>query len=286
MAKRKQQHADGADSDTDAASDRSLVDVDFDFFDPRPDVDYLALKRLAGQLFQADAEALHVHDLADLVLAQPLVGTTVKCDGIDSDPYAVLTVLNMHVHQDRPAIKALAQYALAKSAPDAAFHGALQNLLGPAGLASQNYVGLVFSERLINMPVQIMPHMYRMLAAEIQLAIDDNEPYRFTHLLVFSRVYKLTAEEEAELQGPAPRTKRQKHAVPTQPSPGRVYPFHPEDEHIQKLALHSLDYTFTRAQPREEGGVGLDTGGRMMLIPAARLPELVSTLLDAYPAPS
>jgi protein BCP1 len=28
-----------------------------------------------------------------------MVGTTVKLDGIDSDPYALLTVLNMHVHQ-------------------------------------------------------------------------------------------------------------------------------------------------------------------------------------------
>ena len=77
------------------------MDVDFDFFDPHPDIDYLALKRLATQLFQGDAELLHVHDLADLILSQPLVGTTVKCDGRESDPYAVLTVLNMHVHQVR-----------------------------------------------------------------------------------------------------------------------------------------------------------------------------------------
>lgn len=75
------------------------MDVDFDFFDPHPDVDYLALKRLATQLFQADAESLHLNDLADLILSQPLVGTTVKCDGRESDPYAVLTVLNMHIHQ-------------------------------------------------------------------------------------------------------------------------------------------------------------------------------------------
>ena len=78
-----------------------MVNVDFEFFDPNPNVDYLALKRLIGQLFQADAELLHPNALAELILSQPLVGTTVKTDGIDSDPYAVLTVLNTHIHKVR-----------------------------------------------------------------------------------------------------------------------------------------------------------------------------------------
>ncbi|KAI0960794.1 hypothetical protein AcV7_000082 [Taiwanofungus camphoratus] len=190
MAKRKSLAYD-PDSDPDDASDRSL-NVDFDFFDPAPDVDYLALKRLAVQLFQADADRLHPSAFADLVLSQPLVGTTVKCDGRASDPYAVLTVLNMHVHQNHPSIKALIEYALAKSAPDPAFHAALHSLLcTPAFTQSQNHtpnhVGLLFSERLINIPVQVVPHMYRMLADEIQWALDDVRPslslispYRFS----------------------------------------------------------------------------------------------------------
>lgn len=87
------------------------MDVDFDFFDPHPDVDYHALKRLATQLFQGDAELLHVNDLADLILSQPLVGTTVKCDGRESDPYAVLTVLNMHLHQVCPQFSVIQHVA-------------------------------------------------------------------------------------------------------------------------------------------------------------------------------
>lgn len=75
--------------------------------------------------------------------------------------------------QNHPSIKALAQYILAKSAGNPAAHAALQTLLGPQGLQSQNHVGFVFSERLVNMPVQVVPHMYRMLADEIQWANDD-----------------------------------------------------------------------------------------------------------------
>ena len=39
-----------------------------------------------------------MHELTELVLSQPTVGTTIKTDGIESDPYALLTVLNMHLH--------------------------------------------------------------------------------------------------------------------------------------------------------------------------------------------
>lgn len=77
----------------------SLINVDFDFFDPNPKVDYLALKRLITQLFQGDAESLIPNALADLILSQPLLGSTIKTDGIESDPLAYLSVLNMHVHQ-------------------------------------------------------------------------------------------------------------------------------------------------------------------------------------------
>ncbi|OCH94221.1 hypothetical protein OBBRIDRAFT_789559, partial [Obba rivulosa] len=284
MAKRKL-HKDDADSDNDDASERSLVDVDFEFFDPNPEIDYLALKRLATQLFSADAELIQLNDLADLILSQPLVGTTVKCDGRESDPYAVLTVLNLHVHQNNPAVKSLIEYALNKSSLDPAFHATLQGLVGPAGLASQNHVGLIFSERLINMPVQVVPHMYRMLTDEIQWAIDDNEPYRFTHYLIISRIYKLTPEEEAELQAMAPRNKRQKQITPQPSSMPGVYPFHPEDEDIRKIATHSLDYNFTKAQPRGEDAFGLDMGGRIALFAASSMPQLVNVLQEKYSAP-
>lgn len=78
-----------------------MVNVDFDFFAPNPEVDYIAFKRLLMQLFQSDSELLAVHDLADLILSQPAIGSTVKTDGEDGDPYAFLSVLNMHSHQVR-----------------------------------------------------------------------------------------------------------------------------------------------------------------------------------------
>jgi len=167
---------------------KSLVDVSFDFFDPNPKVDYHAIKRLLTQLLQRDAEELHVNELAELILSQPTVGTTIKTDGIESDPFALFTVLNMHLHhvrfhnfdvtqkistsilQQNPSIKAIANYLLSvTSTRDTAFHETLKALFSQ----SDAHVGLVLCERLVNMPIQVVPPMYNMLANEMKWAIDD-----------------------------------------------------------------------------------------------------------------
>ena len=80
-----------------------MLDVEFEWFDPQPAHDFQGLKTLLRQLFDADAQAFDVSALADLILAQPLLGSTVKVDGNETDPYAFLTVLNLHQHKVRQA---------------------------------------------------------------------------------------------------------------------------------------------------------------------------------------
>ncbi|KAH8825140.1 p21-C-terminal region-binding protein-domain-containing protein [Flagelloscypha sp. PMI_526] len=281
MPKRKQ---DNDDSD----SEISLIDVDFDFFDPNPDVDYQALKRLIGQLFQQDAVVFDAHKLCDLILSQPFMGSTVKTDGEESDPYAFLTVINLHAHHENEAIKSLAQYLLQKSSADPAFHTALSNLLSQ----QDNHVGFVFCERLINMPVQVIPHMYRMLLEQITSVIEQDEAFRFSHLIFVSRTYHLTPEDESflvstsEARQPVSK-KSKKHAAPpsssSRPSDG-IYSFHPEDESIKEAAAHTLDYKFTNAnsESRNKESFGLDNRGRMMLVPWDQFGPLVQKMLQVY----
>jgi len=95
--------------------------------------------------------------------------------------------------QNHPSIKALASYMLQKSIPDQTFHTALQSLF-----QSQNHVGFVFCERLINMPVQVIPPMYRMLNDEIKWAVDDVRLPHSYHskkkLSLFNQSYQLLLE--------------------------------------------------------------------------------------------
>ncbi|KAG9003331.1 Mss4p nuclear export [Tulasnella sp. JGI-2019a] len=298
MPKRKGKAA--SDDEDDSGSEVDLVNVDFEFFDPRP-IDYLAIKRLLRQLLQLDAEDLHVNDLVDLILSQPLVGTTVKTDGIESDPYAFLTVLNINVHKDNSSIKALISYLLAKSAGNPTAQAALRNIIGPEALASSSsrHVGLLLGERMINMPVQIIPPMYRMLGDEIRMANEDKEPYNFDYYIVLSRLYKITEADISAMddgtEEPAPPPKKQKKKGKGSKVKGQqlglpkvgTFSFHHEDEQIQKVATFTVDYEFSNRQPREGSeSLGLDVAGRFMIVPATRFAEMVTSMAESHPLPT
>jgi len=254
-----------------------LINIDFDFFDP-DEIDFIALKRLLAQLFQADTELLAIHELAELIISQNHIGTTVKTDGKESDPYAVLTVLNFQVHAEHPAIKTLSQYLLDRSTDNPALKAHLSQLLAPQA----PHVGLIVSERLINMPVQVMPPMYRMLSEEMQRAISENKPYQFSHFVIVTRTYMLSPEDEAELaSNPPPKKAKQSNAKPllgNASGTGGIFSFHPEDECIQKFASHTHDFRFTRAQPREKDAFGLDVRARMMVVPSENFTQMVQTM--------
>lgn len=76
-----------------------MLNVDFEWFDPQPDVDFHGLKTLLRQLFDVDNKLFDLSEVADLILEQPLLGSTVKVDGNETDPYAFLTVLNLYEHR-------------------------------------------------------------------------------------------------------------------------------------------------------------------------------------------
>jgi protein BCP1 len=75
-----------------------MVNVDFEWFDPQP-IDFHGMKNLLRQLFDNDAQIFDMSALADLILSQPTLGSTVKVDGHESDPYAILTILNLQEHK-------------------------------------------------------------------------------------------------------------------------------------------------------------------------------------------
>jgi protein BCP1 len=76
-----------------------MVNVDFEWFDPQPAVDFHGLKTLLRQLLDVDAQLFNLSELTDLILSQPTLGSTVKVDGNETDPYAFLTVLNLQTHK-------------------------------------------------------------------------------------------------------------------------------------------------------------------------------------------
>ncbi|ORX71879.1 hypothetical protein DL89DRAFT_265589 [Linderina pennispora] len=144
---RKRQHSDdeastrdiensdsGASSGPESDFEKDLVDVDFEFFDPKP-IDFHAMKA--------------------------------PTDFGDDDPYAFMTVLNMDVHKDKQVIKQIREYLL-KKAEKAGKGGDLLDVLDGSG-----DVGLLLNERVVNMPPQVVAPMLAMLMEELDRTTFD-----------------------------------------------------------------------------------------------------------------
>ncbi|KAH8159296.1 hypothetical protein CIB48_g8954 [Xylaria polymorpha] len=277
MAKKRAREADGAseapdkmveDSDSSDDEDFDIVNVDFEWFNFNEKIDFLGTKNLIRQLFDVDATLFDVSALADLILSQSSIGSTVKTDGEESDPFAFVTALNVQEHRQKKPMAQLISY-LSERAKGVE---SLAHII-PELLASGQHVGLVLSERLINMPADIAPPLYTMLIEEIQDAVDDKEPYEFTHYLIVSKTYH---EIESTLVEERKKKKGKQDAT--------LYYFHPEDEVLQKHAVAHGSYPFTKTDDavadskRAFQEMGVMPMGSMILIEASKFSDAVKAV--------
>ncbi|KAH0541292.1 Mss4p nuclear export [Glutinoglossum americanum] len=227
-------HADAGSDDS--GNDDDTVNVDFEWFDPQPEHDFHGLKTLLRQLLDVDAQLFDLSALADLILSQQLLGSTVKVEGNESDPYAFLTVLNLHEHREKQVIKDLTKYLVQKSSTNSTLSDILQTILS---LDSGLEIGLILTERVINIPPEVVPPMYTMLLEEIQWALEEKEPYKFSHYLIVSRAYtEVVSTLDQEDNRPQKKNKSHKGEK-------ELFYFHPEDEILQRHALVFGNFEYT-----------------------------------------
>ena len=143
-----------------------------------------------------------------------------------------------------------------------------------------NHVGLIISERMINMPAEIVPPMYTMLIDEVDAAIEDKEPYEFTHYLVLSRAY---IEVESALESEP--TERKSKKIREDPTASQLF-FHAEDEVLSKLAQAHGRYSYRKIaessadSKRAFREIGIEAEGLLMLFEAKKLPDAIQAVSD------
>lgn len=262
--------ADGMDQDSSDGEDFDMVNVEFEWFNFDPEVDFHGVKSLLRQLFDVDASLFNMSALADLVLSQPTIGSTVKVDGKATDAYAMLTVLNTHVHREAEPIKDIVQYLVDKARTN-------ESLAVVADLLDAGkHIGLIFSERLINIPPEIGPPLYSMLVDEVEAAVEDKEPYEFSHYLILSKTYQ---EVDSTLDMDKRKKKKAKEEAST-------FFFHPEDEVLHKHALAHGSFSYTKEEDvvadskRAFQEAGIKPTGHMILIEATKFEGAVKAITE------
>lgn len=252
-----------------------MVNVEFEWFNFDPEVDFHGTKTLLRQLFDVDANLFNMSALADLVLSQPTIGSTIKVDGKANDAYALLTVLNTTVHQNKEPMNDILKYLVKKAQSNPSL-APVANVLN-----SGKHVGLIFSERLINMPSELAPPLYSMLIDEVEAAVEDKEPYEFSHYLILSKTYQ---ELESKLDQENQKRKKAKEEA-------GVYYFHVEDEVLQKHAEAYGNFNYTKEDEsvadskRAFQEMGVKAHGHMILIEASKFPGAVKAVNEYLSAP-
>uniref|UniRef100_A0A5B7AJZ1 Putative CDK inhibitor P21 binding protein n=1 Tax=Davidia involucrata TaxID=16924 RepID=A0A5B7AJZ1_DAVIN len=210
-----------------------VVQADFAFFDPKPD-DFHGVKILLQTYL--DDEQWDLSGFVDLILGQTTVGTVVKIEEDEDDGiYSVVTAINLGRYKDHKCIIELKEFLL-KVCPE---KDVLDNLRSVLGEQAQD-VGLLVSQCVVNLPLQLLPSLYDALFDEVSWATED-EPteelqnsFRFKFYLLVSRIYKHKNADQKK--GPSSSNEE---AI--------VY-IKPEDEIFHKLSSWSFSFPLRTQQ--------------------------------------
>ena len=160
---------------------------------------------------------------------------------------------------------------------------ALSKLDDLVEISTSARIGLILTERLVNIPSEVVPPMYKMLLEEISWAIEEKEPYNFTHYIILSKTYREVASALDEED--TPRSKKQKKA--SKKGSSEIFYFHPEDEVLQRHALCSGSYEYLVEGAKSDSKrtfqeLGIKPEGHMIMIEANKFEEAVKALQEYY----
>ncbi|KAL3692542.1 hypothetical protein R1sor_006193 [Riccia sorocarpa] len=225
----------GDDSSHSGTSDEGgTVNVDFEFFDPKP-TDFHGVKALLKSYL--DDTAWDISEFVDIFLAQTTVGTVIKTSD-DDNPIGILTAFNLARYKDLRCMEEIHKFLL-KNCSERSTNEKLEAMWSKQA----KHVGLIVSERLVNVPVDLVPHLYTSLLDEVMWATED-EPtkelqdcFKFKEYLVVTRVFMELPKKGSSKQG-----KKMKKNKGSPVDGGELIFIKPEDEILHKLCSWSFSF--------------------------------------------
>lgn len=210
-----------------------VVNVDFDIFDLKED-DFLSVKSLIRQLIGVDSTFFNLSNLAQLTVDSK-VGSAVKADDEEyNDVLAMLAVADCSLEEGTETRK-LVEYWIERTSESQSpkLNKLLRQILHKK--VGNNNIGIVFSDRFLNMPFDVVSPMYSLLEQE---CIARN--VRYDYILIPSRVYtEIVSTLDGSVQQPAAK-RTAGNSVQSQ----EIFRFHPEDERIDKVAVGNGIFDF------------------------------------------
>ncbi|GFS99262.1 protein BCCIP homolog [Nephila pilipes] len=166
------------------------IEVDFDVKMPEAS-DFHGIKNLLQQLFLK--AHINTSELADLLLQQRKITGVIKqaCDDDDDDDdldvdFGVFSVINLTQKDNLNFVNEIKTYLLShckKMSSDANFQ-TLQRMLED----KRKHVGLIISERMVNIPPKIAVPLYSGLSYDMAKAKSKGEAFDFEYFILISKI--------------------------------------------------------------------------------------------------
>jgi protein BCP1 len=253
-------------SDEDAVSD---VDVSFEFFDPVPS-DVRTVMRLLNEY--TTGVFLNAREVAEAIVQQRTVGTCVKITD-EPEPVAFISCLNIQKHRQ------ILQGLLNKIVEVGGFgeKGSVSEMIRRGfeeGEKPENRVGLIITERVVNLPPVLVTKMQEAVFSEIGWATEDEEDlaeretFRLRWFLYVTEAYclsRVTSNSSAKRK----RKEGRKDEDVTFP---RL-----EDEAWMEVAEDIATWPIDGAKP---GAQGLTRMRMAMVIPVSAVDSLCSKTVE------
>ncbi|KAL8258248.1 hypothetical protein R6Q59_030289 [Mikania micrantha] len=178
-----------ADSSSEDEDFEGVVQADFAFFDPKPD-DFHGVKVLLQTYL--DSKKWDLSSFVDLILQQTTVGTVIKIEeDEDNGVYGFISALNLHRYKDCKCMIEVKEFLL-----EMCQDNNIKDKLKLYFEEKAAEVSLLVSQRVMNLPPQLLPPLYDGLFDEISWATEDEpteelrKSFCFGYYILISKVYK------------------------------------------------------------------------------------------------
>jgi protein BCP1 len=284
------QASDASDDSDDDPTDNGVITVDF-LFENFKEIDFHGIK---GLLEKGAWDQVNTSEIADALVTQKGVGTSLKIDDASEVVYGLMSALNVGTSVGKvPSVGAMCSF-LQRACKDTNTSSMLSTLLSTSELAKAP-VGIVVNERFVNMPPNVAPALYQSLVDDLAWATAHDQKEAYKYLVMFTKCY--VEETKSQNGGGKKRGKKRKKknkggsgnggggssssssssetAVPPQ-----MYFIKFEDEIFHQHA--TLSYSFPAAsvsRPSESSNIGFGTESYMvMVLDTSVLPQCIETM--------
>lgn len=259
-----------ADAQDVSKANQEVLDVDFELFEPDSEDFHNVRGFLSGGTWEF--LDLNFSEMADAIVEQGNIGNVVKCHADDVENVTccgLLTALNLRQFQSQSWPKTIRQALAAQAKKHASSETAtaLEALLEKRSQGTE--VGLIVSERSMNLPPELFPALYKALQDDIEWSCttpecpEDERPfYFFSHFLCVVKCLGTGESRQAE---------RKAKKAASAPPAGEVTYSHGEVEYFLKRAQFS--FGFPVQLPSKEG---VESGGQKTYVTERRVAFVIT----------